>query len=62
MRSNGVRALGNLLRLVSKEDLCNGEVKECVISALKALVQNMSSGSNMKVGSQFYPISSNRPR
>lgn len=44
IRSNGVRALGNLLRYLSDKSLENSEIQVAIQTAVKSLVQNTTSG------------------
>lgn len=44
IRSNGVRALGNLLRYVSDKSLENAQIQSAVETAVKSLVQNTNVG------------------
>nr|CAD7394973.1 unnamed protein product [Timema cristinae] len=48
VRSNAVRAVGNLLRLLEEPTLCDPSFKGAVQDAVDVLVQNSTSGSNMK--------------
>nr|CAD7572416.1 unnamed protein product [Timema californicum] len=50
VRSNAVRAVGNLLRLLEEPTLCDPSFKGAVQDAVNVLVQNSTSGSNMKSG------------
>nr|CAD7428030.1 unnamed protein product [Timema monikensis] len=50
VRSNAVRAVGNLLRLLEEPTLCDPSFKGAVQDAVDVLVQNSTSGSNMKSG------------
>nr|CAD7260754.1 unnamed protein product [Timema shepardi] len=54
VRSNAVRAVGNLLRLLEEPTLCDPSFKGAVQDAVDVLVQNSTSGSNMKVFSLCY--------
>lgn len=49
IRVNTVRALGNFLLLVSSDLMENDKFKAATMCAIDVLVQNSSSGSNMKV-------------
>ncbi|CAG2053651.1 unnamed protein product [Timema podura] len=49
VRSNAVRAVGNLLRMLEESTLCDPSFKGAVQDAVDVLVKNSTSGSNMKV-------------
>lgn len=51
MRANGVRALGNFLRLVSADAVRQDGV-DVIDKAVNALTRNACVGSNMKVCTQ----------
>lgn len=49
VRTNVVRAIGNLLRLVNEELMDREDFRRVVVNAIEALVKCASNGSNMKV-------------
>ncbi|XP_069701845.1 HEAT repeat-containing protein 6 isoform X3 [Periplaneta americana] len=49
VRCNAVRAVGNFIRLVTKDMMNTSSFKECADKAIAALVRNATTGNNMKV-------------